>query len=176
MRSWPNLSCSAARCSRTFSWVDQVASEALQRSVGRHGGQNRAGVPFQGARGDGGGFSDAEDGGFLCFLLEVAFGQGLELGRILLLNGGAVAVELLNVVDPCYALGDPGIDGLESVLELGAKDGERVGGRHVWGDGSRASLERVGGRWRRRCELHARAGTATVRCGSAREAGLSAAV
>lgn len=74
-------------------------------------------LPFEGSRGHCRSVADTETARLLILFLEILLGQGAELGAVFSLHGAPLAVELLDVVEPCDAIADPRINGLESILE-----------------------------------------------------------
>ena len=55
---------------------------------------------------------------FFGLLVIVFLCKGCQLGRILLLNDGALLIELLYLRQPRDAIGDPVVDRLEAILQL----------------------------------------------------------
>lgn len=72
--------------------------------------------PFQRTWGHRGRLADAQAGRLLGLLVKVLAGECLELLRVVLLDGAALAVEALDVVEPCDAVGDPGVCGFKAIL------------------------------------------------------------
>lgn len=72
--------------------------------------------PFYGSRRHCRSVANAQSRGFLRLLVIVFAGEGLELFRVVLLDGAALPVEALDVVEPCDAVGDPCACGLEAIL------------------------------------------------------------
>ena len=77
-------------------------------------------APLEGAGRHGGRVSDAQLRRALVLLVKVFLGEGSQPRAVLLLDGGALAVELLYVVEPGDAVADPGAGGPEAILGPGA--------------------------------------------------------
>lgn len=75
-------------------------------------------LPLQRAGGQGRGVANAQLRDLPILLLKVLLGQRIELCAVFLFDGGAIAVELLDLVEPGNAIVDPGVGRLEAILRV----------------------------------------------------------
>lgn len=110
-----------------FSWVVHVVTEALCSTRSAYGpcshcpfpsGASARCVcsPFHRARRHGRSVANTQARGLLGLLVKVLVRESLQLFRVVLLDGAPFAVEPLDIVEPVYAVGDPGVRGFEAIL------------------------------------------------------------
>ena len=72
--------------------------------------------PLEGTRRHGRRVANAQLRSLPILLLEILLGERIKLCAVLLFDGRALSVELLDVVEPGDAVADPGIGRLEAIL------------------------------------------------------------
>lgn len=88
---------------------NQIRRELVSLSgVGFHGAQlggpGCQGSTLKGSRGQGGGVADAQRADLLRFAVVVFLAEGRQFGGIFFFDDAALAVELLDLVEPRYAV------------------------------------------------------------------------
>lgn len=78
--------------------------------------RNLSGLPLKRTRSQGRVVANAQVGDFLILLLKVLLGQRIELCAVFLFDGGSLAVELLDLVEPRDSIVDPCVGGFEAIL------------------------------------------------------------
>lgn len=73
-------------------------------------------LPLQRAGGQGRSVANAQLRDLPILFLKVLLGQRIELCAVFLFDGGAIAVKLLDLVEPGDAIVDPGVGRLEAIL------------------------------------------------------------
>lgn len=116
--------------------VNSMVSTGCARRVGLGVG---SWAPLEGAGGHGRSVSDAQLGRLLIFLFEIFLGEHSELLTVFLLDGGALAVELLDILEPGNAVAYPGVGGFKAILER-----RRVSRRDRMGSFARDAAELAG--------------------------------
>lgn len=80
--------------------------------------RNLSGSPLKRAWRQGRVVANAQVGDFLILLLKVLLSQRIELCAVFFFDGGSLAIELLDLVEPGDSIADPGVGGFEAVLEV----------------------------------------------------------
>lgn len=106
-----------------MSWVVQVVKEALKGQHEMRRVRQQA-LPFKRPRGHGRSVADAQLGRLFILFFKVFLGKSGEPLAIFLLDYRALAIELLDVFEPCDAVANPHVGGFKAILG----DGWLVGG------------------------------------------------
>lgn len=100
-----------SRQARRISVTDMPRSPSLLVGISR-------GSPLKRAWRQGRVVANAQVGDFLILLLKVLLSQRIELCAVFFFDGGSLAIELLDLVEPGDSIADPGVGGFEAVLEV----------------------------------------------------------